>query len=354
VLDRYILAKTSELVAAVTEQMDASDIAGACASVRSYLEVLTNWYIRRSRNRFWEGDADAIDTLHTVLEAVCRVVAPLLPLTSEMIWRGLTGGRSVHLTDWPDADDLPADGQLVAAMDAAREVASVALSLRKAAGLRVRQPLAAMTVSTIDPQALQRFSALLADEVNVKSVTVTGLERADERVSQRLSVNARAAGPRLGRDVQQVIKAAKSGDWSVAEDGSVVCGGVLLLPGEYTLELVASQDDSGALGLLRSGGYVHLDTVLDQHLLDEGTVGDLLRVVQQARKDAGLQVSDRISLTVQVSDGVWRAVAAQAERVRAETLAVSVDRRELDGAGTAGTVGDGETVHVAVTAVGEG
>ncbi|HET8589519.1 MAG TPA: isoleucine--tRNA ligase [Nakamurella sp.] len=349
VLDRYILAKTSELVAGVTEQMDSYDIAGACASVRSYLEVLTNWYIRRSRNRFWEGDADAIDTLHTVLETVCRVVAPLLPLTSEVIWRGLTGGRSVHLTDWPQAAELPADPQLVAAMDAAREVASVALSLRKAAGLRVRQPLAAMTVSTADPAALQRFSSLLADEVNVKSVTVTGLEQADARVTQRLTVNARAAGPRLGRDVQQVIKAAKAGDWAVSEDGTVSCGGVPLADGEYTLELVAAQDDSGAVGLLRSGGYVHLDTDLTGELIDEGVVGDLLRVVQQARKDAGLQVSDRISLSLQVSDDVWRAASRHAERVQAETLAVSLDRAELDESGSTGTVGDGETVRVAVT-----
>jgi isoleucyl-tRNA synthetase len=101
VLDRYVLSKTAELVRDVTGAMDVYDLAGACASVRLYLEGLTNWYIRRSRQRFWDGDADAIDTLHTVLEVVCRVVAPLLPLTSEVIWRGLEGGRSVHLTDWP-------------------------------------------------------------------------------------------------------------------------------------------------------------------------------------------------------------------------------------------------------------
>ena len=116
-------------------RLDVYDLAGACASVRLYLEGLTNWYIRRSRQRFWDGDADAIDTLHTVLEVVCRVVAPLLPLTSEVIWRGLTGGRSVHLTDWPsDSGELAEDAELVAAMDEIREIASVALSVRKVAG----------------------------------------------------------------------------------------------------------------------------------------------------------------------------------------------------------------------------
>src|SRR6185312_3119502 len=117
-LDRYVLAKTGELVADVTRQMDEYDISGAAASVRSYLDALTNWYVRRSRDRFWAGDHDAFDTLATVLETLSRVVAPLAPLTAEEIWRGLTGGRSVHLTDWPSASDLPADPELVATMDA--------------------------------------------------------------------------------------------------------------------------------------------------------------------------------------------------------------------------------------------
>ena len=113
--------------------------------MRAFFEVLTNWYIRRSRQRFWAGDQAAIDTLHTVLETVCRLAAPLLPLTTEVIWRGLTGGRSVHLAEWPAAD-LPVDPDLVAAMDEVREVASVALSVRKGAALRVRQPLSSVTV----------------------------------------------------------------------------------------------------------------------------------------------------------------------------------------------------------------
>src|SRR5690606_38497007 len=129
-LDRDILAKTAELVSTVTAQMDAYDISGACATVRSYLDALTNWYVRRSRDRFWSGDRDAFDTLYTVLETMCRVMAPLAPLTTEEIWRGLTGGRSVHLTDWPEASEFPSDPELVASMDQVREVCSAALSLR--------------------------------------------------------------------------------------------------------------------------------------------------------------------------------------------------------------------------------
>ncbi len=144
VLDRYLLAKLREFVEVIQDQLDGFEIADACDSMRSFLDVLTNWYIRRSRDRFWDTDnalgpstIAAFDTLYTALEVVTRAVAPLLPLTTEEIWRGLTGGRSVHLTDWPDSSALPADPDLVAAMDRAREVCSAALALRKARGLPV-------------------------------------------------------------------------------------------------------------------------------------------------------------------------------------------------------------------------
>ena len=355
VLDRYILAKTSTLVDEITDQMDVYDIAGACTSLRNFLEVLTNWYVRRSRQRFWDGDDDAIDTLHTVLETVCRVAAPLLPLTTEQIWRGLTGERSVHLTDWPSSDGpdaLPADGELVAAMDEAREIASMALSLRKGAKLRVRQPLAALTVASSAHERLQQFSALLADEVNVRSVEITPVvDGVDDRVERKLAVNARAAGPRLGKQVQQVIGAAKKGDWSV--DGDVVTvGGVTLVEGEYTLELVASGSGTDVIGMLRSGGFVSLDTVLNDELITAGWVNDLLRLIQQARKDAGFDVSDRISLALQVPDQLWAAVDARRDQVMAETLALSIGRvPHIEAIGShvlAGEVGEGMKVVISV------
>ncbi len=141
VLDRYILAKLAALRDDLTAALDVCDISLACDQLRQFTEALTNWYVRRSRSRFWEEDRDAIDTLHTVLEVTSRLAAPLLPLITEVIWRGVTGERSVHLTDWPDAESLPADPQLVADMDLVREVASVGSSLRKAKKLRVRLPL---------------------------------------------------------------------------------------------------------------------------------------------------------------------------------------------------------------------
>jgi len=357
VLDRYLLAKTRGLVDQVTEQLDLFDVAGACASVRDFLDVLTNWYVRRSRERFWAtgGLTDdaraAFDTLWTVLEVLCRVAAPLAPLVTEEIWRGLTGGRSVHLTDWPDAAALPADPGLVAAMDAARDVASTTLGLRKAQGLRVRLPLAALTVVTADPAALEPFTGVLADEVNVKAVRLVGLDDPgahDVGVTRRLTVNARAAGPRLGRDVQSVIRASKAGDWTATADG-VVCGGVALQEGEYTLETVV--DDGArdeAVAVLPAGGFVVLDTQVTPELSREGLARDLIRAVQQVRRDAGLAVGDRIRLTVAADGEAAAAVTAFTSLVAAETLAVGLALGDVPADAVPVTLGDGLGVHLAV------
>ena len=172
---------------------------------------------------------EAFDTLYTALDIACRVMAPLLPLLTEEVWRGLTGGRSVHLTDWPDVTDLPSDPALVSAMDRTREVCSAAASLRKANSLRVRQPLSELTVVAADAESLADLTQLIADEVNVKDVTLLDPADAAARevpVSERLTVNPRSVGPRLGPDVQKVIKASKSGDWFVDTSGQVTCAGV--------------------------------------------------------------------------------------------------------------------------------
>ncbi|MGB3686843.1 MAG: isoleucine--tRNA ligase [Ornithinimicrobium sp.] len=342
-LDRYLLAKTRDLVADVQDQLDASDIAGACASIRRYVDVLTNWYVRRSRSRFWGSAAEssdtaaAFDTLYTALEVVCRVAAPLLPLMTEHVWRGLTGGESVHLTDWPDVEDLPADPELVAAMDLAREVCSTTSALRKTRQLRTRLPLSTLTVVSDAPAAVEQLADVIRDEVNVREVVVLVIDdpAADAfGVEQRLTVNARAAGPRLGREVQHAIKGSKSGDWTVGHDGKVTAGGLELLDSEYVLETVVSGATPGsppegrgspaalATATLPSGGFVALSTEVTEDLAREGLARDLIRAVQQARREADLDVSDRISLTVVGDDAVWEAAVEHQALVMSETLAV--------------------------------
>jgi isoleucyl-tRNA synthetase len=307
--------------------------------------------VRRSRDRFWAGDKDAIDTLHTVLEVVSRVVAPLLPLTAETVWRGLTGERSVHLTDWPADQALPADDALVTAMDRVRQVCSAALALRKSNKLRVRLPLASLVVAAPDAETLAPFTDLISDEVNVKRVSLTTDVAAHGHFE--LVVNARACGPRLGADTQKVIRAVKAGEWTTSGD-TVVAAGIELLPGEYQRRLVASET-SAATGataeLPGSSGLVVLDTKTTPELEAEGVARDLVRVVQQARRDAGLDVADRIALTVHAPDEVVAAVRAHEAFVAGETLADSVEYGPVDVGGFAGTVGDGVAVGVMVAKV---
>ena len=326
-LDNYMLAATGDLVRTMTSQLDNYDVSEACETLRQYMDTLTNWYIRRSRNRFFDEDTQAFDVLYTCLETVCRVAAPLLPLISEEIWRGLTGGRSVHLTDWPDASLFPQDEALVDRMDRTRRIASVGSSLRKAANLRVRLPLSEMTVVAPDAQALQgQFAAIIADELNLKSVRLMEAADADPAefgITQKLVVNARAAGPRLGKNVQTAIKASKSGDWSVDDAGTVTAGGLELQPQEYTLETVVENADgesSKAVSVLPGGGFLVLNTEVTPELAAEGTARDGIRAIQQARRDADLHISDHIRTEVATSASSVAALEANAELIKSETL----------------------------------
>ncbi|GAB3601999.1 isoleucine--tRNA ligase [Microbacterium aureliae] len=335
VLDRYILALTGDLVRDVAADLTALDSTMAAAKLRDFAEALTNWYIRRSRDRFWVGVSDdpagreAFDTLYTVLETLTRVAAPLIPLVSERVWQGLTGGRSVHLQDWPDAASFAPADDIRSAMDAVREVSSVANALRKREGKRVRLPLSRLTVVHAHAAALAQFEDILKDELNVKAVDLVVLEddtAAAYGISHRLSVNARAAGPRLGKQVQQAIGAAKRGDWSES-GGVVVAGGIPLAEGEYDLVLETTGRPAGeALALLPSGGFVLLDTATTPELEAEGLARDVIRAVQDTRKAAGFDVSDRIRLALRFeapedADAVTRAF--EVADVAGETLSVA-------------------------------
>ena len=329
VMDRYLLAHTKQLADTVAGQLECYDIAGACESIRSYLDLLTNWYVRTSRDRFWDEDRGAFDTLGTVLEILCRVMAPLAPLVTEEVWRGLTGGRSVHLTDWPELPDTVADPELVSAMDTARDVVSVTHGLRKAAKVRVRQPLRSLTVVLPEPDAVAPFTGLVSDEVNVKQVDLRGLDdgaAADYGIVTKLTVNARAAGPRLGKHVQRVIRAAREGRWEET-DGGVIVDGIALEPGEYEL---ATEVDPTVVGgdsraaLLAGGGFVVLDLAVDDELAAEGYARDLVRQVQDTRKEVGLYVADRIRLDLTVPADKVAAVEAHRDLIARETLAVDL------------------------------
>ena len=325
ILDRYILAKLHNLVAGVTDALDDTDIARACDEVRWFCDVLTNWYVRRSRQRFWEGDEahpEAFNTLYTVLEALTRVTAPLLPMLSEVIWRGLTGERSVHLADFPAADDFPADNDLVTTMDSMRGVCSATNSIRKAHKLRNRLPLPKLTVAMADSQQLATFADIIRSEVNVKELSLT--DDVDSIGTFEVVVNAKIAGPRLGKDVQKAIKAVKAGNYERTDHGTVIADGVELQPDEFTERLVAA-DPTATAQIDGVDGLVLLDTHVTEELEAEGWAADVIRGLQDARKLMDLEVSDRITVTLGVPAEKEQWALRHADTIAGEVLATSLD-----------------------------
>ena len=345
-LDRYVLAKTAEMVEKVTTWMDAFEIAPACAEVQAFLEALNNWYIRRSRERFWApggGDtgegavsaadkADAYDTLYTVLVTLTTTAAPLLPFLSEEVWLGLTGqgggDASVHLQDWPDVSEWPQDHELVSAMDRIREVCSAALSLREERRLRARLPLRRLTIAGEGVASLDPLLHLVRDEVNVKEVVLTDDVAAVGDFILR--PDAKLLGPRLGKGVQEVLAAAKAGRWSDLDDGAAEVAGQRLEPGEFDLVLVPRQG-AAAAALPGNAAVVELDVEVTPELAAEGMARDVVRLIQAARKDEGFEVTDRIRChvdsTAQVVEALdtHRAWVAEAVLATELTLAEGVD-----------------------------
>jgi isoleucyl-tRNA synthetase len=348
VLDRYVFSKLKRLIEDTTVSMDQYDIFNACQQVRTFLDVLTNWYIRRSRDRFWKGDKDAIDTLHTVLQVLTRIAAPLLPLTTEKIYKELTGERSVHLENWPDASIVPSDDELEKVMDQVRDVCSTTLSLRKVHSRRVRLPLGELTVASPLANALQSFVSIITDEVNVHKVTLT--TELGQVAKHELQLIPAALGPRLGANTQKVIVAVKKGDWSINGD-EVIAGGVALEPHEFQVKLVAASGDTETIAsaaLADGQGIVLLDIELTDALLAEGAARDIVRMVQQARREAGLAVSDRIVLTLGLPELLQSQVSQFEAYIASETLAQSIEwASDREPTGDL----DGNPVHIGVDQV---
>ena len=321
VLDRYVLGKLADTIDSVTESMDSYDLFAACQTIRTFLDVLTNWYIRRSRDRFWAGDQDAIDTLHTVLHLLTQISAPLLPMVTDEIYAGLNvGAPSVHLADWPTSAGLPRDAALVSAMDMVRDVCSSALSVRKAHSRRVRLPLASLTIASATAESLGNYLDIVRDEVNVRDVVLTA--DVDAVASHELQVVPAVVGPRLGKNTQSVIVAVKKGEWT--QDGDIIhVAGEQLQPGEYTLRLV-TQSDSASAPLPGGSGVVLLDINVTPELEAEGLARDVIRAVQQARRDADLDVSDRITLTLGVDEALKAQIQVHESLIAGETLATEV------------------------------
>lgn len=305
VMDRYLLARTRDLADNAGGMLDADDIPAACHEVREFLDLLTNWYVRTTRDRFWAEDRRAFDTLATSLEVVLRVMAPLAPLVTEEIWRGLTGGRSVHLTDWPNLPESVADPELVDAMDEVRLIVSAAHGLRKANKLRVRLPLRSLRVVDDNPAALRPFLDLIAQEVNVKRVDLVSAAESGLTARTELTILPRDLPARVRPLTSKLFAAQRAGQWEeithgVRFPGVELDGAPVELTQGYVLSITVDAAEGMAADVLASGAYVVLDTTVTPELEAEGYARDVVRLVQDARKEADLHVADRIHLALDV------------------------------------------------------
>ena len=348
VLDRYLLAKTRDLVEAVTADLEGLDSTLAAAKLRDFADVLTNWYVRRSRDRFWEGvdesgnGSEAFDTLYTVLETLTRVAAPLLPLVSERIWKDLTGGRSVHLTDWPEAGEFPADDALVDAMDRIRAISSTALSLRKQAGRRVRLPLASLTVVAHEcggAAALRGHPARRAQRQGGRVRRAAGRQcrplrhhqQADgQRPRGRSASRQAGAAGHPGRARRRLDRGGRRRHGRCASNWPRASTTWCWRPRSGWRRRAPRSRCS------RGGGFALLDTATTPELEAEGLARDIIRAVQDTRKAAGLDVSDRIRLGLAVRARGRRSRARPRRRRRHRDRDAGASRRAARSRGALG------------------
>ena len=323
VLDSYILAKLKALSDIVRKDMNEYEIARACAQIEDFLEILNNWYIRRSRARFWSGDdLGAFNTLYTVLVNVAKIAAPLMPFMSEFVYKGLTGKESVHLEDLPDLSAITDNSQLIEQMDMVRAISSVAKAIREEHKLRNRLPLRSMTVAGDNAETLQDFADALKDEVNVKEICLKS-DIADV-AGRFLYLKTPLIGKRLGAHMKDIMAKSKTDDWSQNEDGTLSIAGQTLFAEEYELRLVIKDGMSGQ-ALPDNTAVVILDTEVDENLEKEGIARDFVRMIQALRKTKDFDISDRIKLAYSSNDStVKAAIAEYADYIKEQVLALEI------------------------------
>ena len=289
VLDKYILSETGVLVDTVGNALNEYKPDTAVKEFVRFLDILNNWYIRRSRTRFWDEDTTAFNTLYTVLCTVCRCLAPLAPFVSEYIYKNLTGAESVHLTDWPVANAV--DMKIVADMRRVQEIVSVGKQLREQYKLRNRLPLNKLTVAGGTP--MTEYTNIIRDELNVKSVE--WVDNTAKVADSFIYLITPKIGARLGGALREIAPAVKRGDYELSGDKLVV-GNYTLNADEFENRLNIRDGVTG-MPLPDNTAVVILDAELNSELIAEGLANDALRFIQDTRKALGLDVSDRINLT---------------------------------------------------------
>jgi len=352
-LDRWVLSRTAATADLVAERLDAYDTTSSGRAIAGLVDELSNWYVRRSRRRFWEGDPEAFRTLRTCLLTVAKLLAPFCPFIADEIYDNLDGSlASVHLCDFPSGAEVAArDEELEHAMALARETVRLGLGARGQAKIKVRQPLgeAVVVADGRERQGIERLADVVRDELNVRRVRfVAG---ADELSSYEVKANYRTLGPLFGKDMPLAAEAVAALDPShvaaALRDGAEI--GVSVAGREHSLSaenLILTMRAPEGYSVEREGAHaVALDLTIDEGLLREGRAREIVHAVQNARKVAGLQVEDRIVLALDGAPELLEAAAAHRDYLAGETLAIEL---ALGGgpSAAAGTAGYSEQTEI--------
>ena len=331
-LDRWALSRTAGTVAFVTQRLDAYDATSAGRAIAELLDDLSNWYVRRSRRRFWDGEAAAFETLRTCLLAVSKLLAPFCPFIADEIYDNLDGElASVHLCDFPKPEEVGArDEELEAAMALARETVRLGLGARGKAKIKIRQPLreAAVVADAREREAIERLVEVVREELNVQEVRFVAT--AEELGSYDVKANYRTLGPKFGKDMPRAAEAIAALDPAhVAgklRDGGEI--GINVSGQDHTLsaeDLLLTMRAPEGYSVEREGAHaVALDLEIDEQLREGGRAREIVHAVQNARKSAGLAVEDRITLALGGDDALLAAAQAHRDYIAGETLATEL------------------------------
>jgi isoleucyl-tRNA synthetase len=341
-LDRWALSRTAGTAELVAERLDAYDATTAGRAIAELVEDISNWYVRRSRRRFWDGDPAAFATLRACLVTVAKLLAPFCPFIADEIYDNLDGTmRSVHLCDFPAVGDravgarLARDEELERAMALARETVRLGLGARGKAKIKVRQPLgeAVVVAAGREREAIERLSDVVREELNVKRVRFVAA--AEELGSYEVKANYRKLGPIFGKSMPLAAEAIAALDparvaGALREDGgSGETIGITVDGREHTLsaeEVILTMRAPEGYSVEREGAHaVALDLAIDEPLREEGHAREIVHAVQSARKSAGLEVEDRIELALGGDPALVRAAEAYGEHISGETLAVELN-----------------------------
>jgi isoleucyl-tRNA synthetase len=316
-LDRWLLARTARLVADATSGYEQYLTGSVVRAFESYLDDLSNWYIRRSRRRFWNSDAAALRTLWTGLVQAIRVIAPIMPFLAEHLWQALVvapcpdASESVFLAGWPQASQI--DDELVSHVADVRRVVDLGRRARAQSKLKLRQPLRSLLVEGV--AGIEAYLPEIADELRVKDVRLDRIESTGLRVKPNFPIVA----PRLGASMPVVKKALDAGEFRELDGGRFEVNGFVLEPAEVLVERL---EKAGWAVVAEDGVTVALDTALDDDLRREGRVYETIHLVNTMRKERGLGLSDRIVLSLPRSDAD---LLGYRDWIAAEVLATSID-----------------------------